>query len=212
MTFISVLLKIFWQKFYRNVSVLVLYHRYEFCLKWLIMIGCHGNRKAKFSKKKSKNFFSAAIRGMKLKLCKNSHNISLYINYIFYCRCPCAFVAMATSFHRLIMGKVEIGIYFCVTADILIKGLLKCFWSRPLPTIYIYILPKSLILTGGHGNRKAKFFEKKKKKKKKKRQKKIKKSRSRCPGCWQPYETLKRNFYKYWLVHSFIYSFSPFTC
>ena len=33
-----------------------------------------------------------------------------------------SFVAMATlSFHRLIMGKVEIGIYFCVTADILKK-------------------------------------------------------------------------------------------
>ena len=26
------------------------------------------------------------------------------------------------SFHRLIMGKVEIGIYFCVTADILKKS------------------------------------------------------------------------------------------
>ena len=34
-----------------------------------------------------------------------------------------------------IMGKVEIGIYFCVTADILTNILLKCFWSSPLPTI-----------------------------------------------------------------------------
>ena len=33
------------------------------------------------------------------------------------------------------MGKVEIGIYFCVTADILIKVLLKSFWSSPLPNI-----------------------------------------------------------------------------
>ena len=40
--------------------------------------------------------FSEAIKGMKLKLCINVHDISLYINYIFYCRCPCAFVAMAT--------------------------------------------------------------------------------------------------------------------
>ena len=31
------------------------------------------------------------------------------------------------------MGKVEIAIYFCVAADILTKGLLKCFWSSPLP-------------------------------------------------------------------------------
>ena len=27
------------------------------------------------------------------------------------------------------MGKVEIGIYFCVTAGILTEVLLKCFWS-----------------------------------------------------------------------------------
>ena len=53
------------------------------------------------------------------------------------------------------MGKVEIGIYFCVTADILTKVLLKCFWSSPLQTIQI--LSKSLILIGGHGYRKAKF-------------------------------------------------------
>ena len=56
------------------------------------------------------------------------------------------------------MGKVEIGIYFCVTADILTKVLLKCFWSSPLPTIWI--LAKSLILTGGHDNRKDKCSKK----------------------------------------------------
>ena len=43
MAFISVLLQIFWKTFYRNVSGVVLYQPYEFC---------HGNRKAKFSKKK----------------------------------------------------------------------------------------------------------------------------------------------------------------
>ena len=58
------------------------------------------------------------------------------------------------------MRKVENGIYLCVTADILTKVLLKCFWSSPLPTIWI--LSKSLILTGGHGNRKAKFSKEKK--------------------------------------------------
>ena len=101
---------------------------------------------------------------MKLKLCINVLDISLYINciFFFYCRCPCAFVAMATQtfhIHVLIMGKVEIGIYFCVTANILTKVLLKCFWSTPLSTIWI--LSKSLILTGGYGNRKAKFSRKK---------------------------------------------------
>ena len=60
-------------------------------------------------------FFSEAIRGMKLTLCINVHDISLYINCIFYCRCPCAFVAMATQsfhIHVLIMGKVELGINY----------------------------------------------------------------------------------------------------
>ena len=57
------------------------------------------------------------------------------------------------------MGKVEIGIYFCVTADILTKVFLKCFWSSPVPTIWIF--SKSLILIGGHGNRKAKFSKNK---------------------------------------------------
>ena len=56
------------------------------------------------------------------------------------------------------MGKVEIGIYFCVTADVLKKVLQKCFWSSPLPTILI--LSKSLNLIGCHGNRKAKFLKK----------------------------------------------------
>ena len=71
-----------------------------------------------------------------MKLCIHFHDISLYINYVFYCRCPSAFVAMATySFHRLIMGKMEIGVYFCITADILKKVLQKCFWGSPLPTV-----------------------------------------------------------------------------
>ena len=35
------------------------------------------------------------------------------------------------------------------------KSLLECFWRSPLPTIWI--LSKSLILIGGHGNQKAKF-------------------------------------------------------
>ena len=63
------------------------------------------------------------------------------------------------------MEKVEIGIYFCITADILTKVLLKCFWSSPLPAIWI--LSKSLILIGDCGNRKAKFSNQKKKKNRK---------------------------------------------
>ena len=112
----------------------------------LNLIGCHGNIKGKFSKKYSKIFSSEAVMGMKLKLCIHVHDISLYINYVFYCHCPCAFLL---SFHILIVGKVEIGIYFCVTADVLKKVLQKCFWSSPFPTIWI--LSKLLILIGPKG-------------------------------------------------------------
>ena len=56
------------------------------------------------------------------------------------------------------MEKVEIGIYSCVTADILTKVLQKCSWHSSLPTVKI--LSNSLILFGCHANRKAKFSKK----------------------------------------------------
>ena len=160
------LLQIFWQTFYWNVSGVVPYKPYEFCQNHWFWLVAMATERLNFRKRNiQKSFFSEAIREMKLKLCMNVHDISLYINCIFfYCRCPCAFVAMATQtfhIHVLIMGKVEIGIYFCVTADILTKFLLKCFWSSPLSTIWI--LSKSLILIGGYGNRKAKFSKENKK-------------------------------------------------
>ena len=71
--------------------------------------------KCYFRKKYSK-IFSEVIREMKLKLCINVCVIMLYINYVFYCCCACGFVAMATLiFHRFIMGKVKIGLYFSLT-------------------------------------------------------------------------------------------------
>ena len=39
---------------------------------------------------------SEAIRGMKLKLYRNVHNMCLYKKNVFYCICSCAFVSMAT--------------------------------------------------------------------------------------------------------------------
>ena len=45
------------------------------------------------------------------------------------------------------MGKVEIGIYLCVTADILTKDLQKCSRSGPLPPIGIYFCVTADILT-----------------------------------------------------------------
>ena len=133
--------------------------------KSLILIGCRGNRKVKFLKKIFKNLLLRSHKGDEAELCMNVHEIRLFINYIFYCCCSCSFVAMATwSFHIhiLFMGKVEVGIYFSVTADVLTKVLLKCFWSSPLPTIWI--LSKSLILIGGHEKKpeKLNFWEKKK--------------------------------------------------
>ena len=56
------------------------------------------------------------------------------------------------------MGKVEIGIYCYLTADILTKVLQKCFLSIPLSSIWI--LSKPLYLIGFYGNRKVKFLKK----------------------------------------------------
>ena len=127
--------------------------------KLLNLFGCHGNIKGQFLKKYSKIFSSEAVRGMKLKLCIHVHDISLYINMFYIVIAHVlSLLWQLKSFHRLIIGKVEIGIYFCVTADVLKKVLQNCFWSCPLPTIWI--LSKLLILIGCYGNRKAKFLKK----------------------------------------------------
>ena len=62
--------------------------------------------------------FRKKIRGMKLKLCINVHDISRYINYFLLSLPMCFHCYGNLSFHILIMGKVEIGIYFYVTSDI----------------------------------------------------------------------------------------------
>ena len=56
------------------------------------------------------------------------------------------------------MGKVKVGLYFYLTADILTKVFQKCSLSSPL--LNIWILSKPLILIGCHGNRKDKFAKK----------------------------------------------------
>ena len=55
-------------------------------------------------------------------------------------------------------GKMKIGTYCYLTADILTEVLQKCSLSSPLPTIWI--LSKPLNLIGWHGSRKAKFEKK----------------------------------------------------
>ena len=99
-----------------------------FLSKPLNLIGCPGNRKAKPHlppPSQKKIIFSEAIRGIKLKLCRN----------VFYCCWSSAFIAIALKIlHWLIMGKGKIGIYCHLTVDILIKVLQKCFlFSLPEP-------------------------------------------------------------------------------
>ena len=94
--FISVLLQIFWQKFYWNVSGVVLYQWFEFCPnRWFWLVAMASKRLNFQEKKKLKNLLRSH-RGMKLKLCIHVHDISLYINSVLYCCCPCAFIAIAT--------------------------------------------------------------------------------------------------------------------
>ena len=85
---------------------------------------CRGNRNTKFSNKYSKIISSKAIKGMKLKLCKNVHNISLYKSFLFIA------VAHVLSLLPLTYNaKSEVGLYYYLTADILRKRLQKCSLS-----------------------------------------------------------------------------------
>ena len=80
------------------------------------MIGCWGPIKGKILKKKhSKIFSSETVKWMNLVLCIHVPDSSLYIICVFYSSRIGTLVAMVTlSFHRLIMGKVEIS-YFLQT-------------------------------------------------------------------------------------------------
>ena len=56
---------------------------------------------------------SETVRGMKLKLCIHVHDISLYINYVFIVVAPAlSLLWQLLSFHRFIMGKDKVGLYF----------------------------------------------------------------------------------------------------
>ena len=76
-----------------------------------------------FRNKYSKIFFSEAIRGMKLKLCINVYDISLYIN--------CVFIAVAHVFSLLWQLKVksESRPFFYLTIGILTEVLQQCSLS-----------------------------------------------------------------------------------
>ena len=64
---------------------------------------------------------------MKLKLGILAKDIALYKSYVFYSGRIRTLVAMATySFHRIIMGKVEIGNFYRLIGDNRILFLQKC--------------------------------------------------------------------------------------
>ena len=60
--------------------------------------------------------------------------------FFFFCSCSCVLVAMATlSFHRFIMGKVKVGLYFYLTflgKELFIRFIASAF--RKLPSIYVF--------------------------------------------------------------------------
>ena len=67
---------------------------------------------------------------------------------------------MATySFNRLIMGKVEIGNFYCLIGDNRILFLQKCLLNSSPPVIRL--LSDSLNLIGCRGNIKSEFSKKK---------------------------------------------------
>ena len=70
--------------------------------KLLHSIGCQGDIKGKFSKKK---IFPETIRYIKLILCIHVHDISLYINCDFYSGRIRTLVAMATYLFHIFHGK-----------------------------------------------------------------------------------------------------------
>ena len=89
----------------------------EFCPNPFILIGCWGPIKGKILKKKkhSKIFSSETVKWMNPVLCIHVPDSSLYIICVFHSSRIRTLVAMVTlSFHRLIMGKVEIS-YFLKT-------------------------------------------------------------------------------------------------
>ena len=111
-------------KFNRNVSWVVLFLMFEFgqnCWIWWVAVATE-----------MLNLLFRTISRMKLKLSKNVHNISFYKNCVFYYYCSCAFIDMA-SFHRLIMGKVKVGIIFCLIGDIFTKKFYRNVqWVAPM--------------------------------------------------------------------------------
>ena len=88
---------------------------------------------------------------MKLKLGILAKDIALYKSYVFYCGQIRTLVAMATySFHRHIMGNVEIGNFYCLIGDNRILFVQKCLLNSSFH--FIRLLSELLNLIGCRGN------------------------------------------------------------
>ena len=88
---------------------------------------------------------------MKLKLGILAKDIALYKSYVFYSGRIRTLVAMATySFHRIIIGKVEIGNFYCLIGDTIILFLQKCLLNGF--SHFIRLLSELLTLIGCWGN------------------------------------------------------------
>ena len=88
---------------------------------------------------------------MKLKLGILAKDIALYKTYVFSFQSDKSLVAMVTySFHRLIMGKVELGNFYCLIGDDRILFLQKCLLNSS--PHFIRLLSELLNLIGCQGN------------------------------------------------------------
>ena len=131
--FIAMSLQIFWQKFYRNVRWVVLYQLYHFCPDFLIWLVVMATQRLNLHPQKKKNISSVGKRGIKLKLCRNVHNISLYKKGISN--------AIACVLSLLWQLKVSIDLQWEKWKLAFVAFSLQIFWQefyRNVPWVVIY--------------------------------------------------------------------------
>ena len=146
LAFVAMTLQIFWQTFYKNVPGVVLYQTYHFCPNLWIWLVAMATKRINLREKKK-------IISIKLKLCRNVHNISLYKNNDFIavahvlpllwqlsCKFPLTYNGKSENWHLLISH--------CRYFD---KSFSEIFveWSSAKP----------LNLIGCHGNQKVNFWK-----------------------------------------------------
>ena len=154
-------LQILWQTFYRNIPWVVPYQTYRFCPNLWIWLVIMATKRLNF-RKIFKCISSEAIIGIKLKLCRNVHNISIYKKIVFYCYCSCTFVAM--TYNR----KSENGHLLLSHCRYFDKSFSEIFvvWSS---TKLIILVQTSQIDGLVMATKRLNFWKKKKRKKRKKK-------------------------------------------